>query len=267
MTAEAAPVAAAEVEPPSPPLDMARPLSRWDAEPPQDEAADNQDWNLRMPPAAPEPPPRRSRSRGVAVFALGLLLGAALGWWGARIDRDVLSPPKPAPAPIQTAALAPPPAPAPAPPEPSAPIPGFAAPKPAEPAPDTSPGPAAGPPPQDPSAPAAEPPPAPSAPIPSDAEAAAAETQPAVTSGCAAEPTPADRAICGDPHLRRLQHELQRAYAQALDAHQDRTLLRQRQLAWRDARSTVTDRDRLAQLYEERIRKLNAATAAAREQH
>jgi uncharacterized protein len=121
------------------------------------------------------------------------------------------------------------------------------------------------------------PPPAPPAAAPRKAEAETATTaetaQPApertvtaAAGACATAPTPADREICGDPKLRRLQGELRRAYTEALGAHQDRTLLRQRQLAWREARNTVTDPDRLARLYEERIRKLNAATAAARQQ-
>jgi uncharacterized protein YecT (DUF1311 family) len=82
--------------------------------------------------------------------------------------------------------------------------------------------------------------------------------------GCAAQPTPADRTICETPRLQRLQRDLRQAYADALDAHQDRDLLREHQLAWRDSRSTITDPDRLARLYEERIRKLNAAAAEAR---
>jgi hypothetical protein len=86
----------------------------------------------------------------------------------------------------------------------------------------------------------------------------------AATDACAAEPTPADREICGDEALQRLQRELRQAYAEALDAHQDRALLRQRQLAWRSVRDGVSDPQRLARLYEERIRKLNAATAEAR---
>jgi uncharacterized protein len=81
---------------------------------------------------------------------------------------------------------------------------------------------------------------------------------------CAAQPTPADRLICADPELQRLQRDLRQAYAEALQAHQDRTLLRQRQLAWRDARSEVSDPRELARLYEERIRKLTAAAADAR---
>jgi uncharacterized protein len=100
--------------------------------------------------------------------------------------------------------------------------------------------------------PASEPPPAPPAHHEADA--------------CAAQPTPADRAICGDPQLRELQRQLRQAYNEALEAHEDRALLRQRQLAWASARDAVTDPDRLLELYEQRIRKLNAATAAAREQ-
>lgn len=85
--------------------------------------------------------------------------------------------------------------------------------------------------------------------------------------GClAAAETPADRAICADPDLQRLQRDLRRAYAEAIEAHADRTILRQRQLAWRDARNPVTDPARLAALYQERIRKLNAAAEDARRQ-
>jgi uncharacterized protein len=97
----------------------------------------------------------------------------------------------------------------------------------------------------------------------------AEEAKPAkgtATNACAAQPTPADREICASPELRRLQRELRRAYAEALQAHQDRALLRQHQLAWRDARNGVSDPGRLAKLYEQRIRKLNAATAEARRQ-
>jgi uncharacterized protein len=80
---------------------------------------------------------------------------------------------------------------------------------------------------------------------------------------CAGQPTPADRIICGTPRLQHLQKDLREAYADALDAHQDRDLLREHQLAWREARNTVTEPQRLVQLYEERIRKLKAATAEA----
>lgn len=75
---------------------------------------------------------------------------------------------------------------------------------------------------------------------------------------------PADRLICENPHLQQLQKDLRQAYADALAAHEDRATLRQRQLAWRDARNGVSDADQLARLYQDRIRKLNAATAQAR---
>jgi uncharacterized protein len=93
---------------------------------------------------------------------------------------------------------------------------------------------------------------------------AAAEPDPPAGPACGAEPTPADRTICAHPRLQRLQEDLRRAYADALAAHEDRAILRQRQLAWRDARSAVTDPERLAALYEDRIRKLDSATADAR---
>jgi uncharacterized protein len=63
--------------------------------------------------------------------------------------------------------------------------------------------------------------------------------------------------------LQRLQQELRDAYAEALDAHEDRALLRERQLAWKDGRDGVSDPDRLARIYEDRIRRLKAATAEA----
>ncbi|MDE2487842.1 MAG: hypothetical protein KGO51_10625, partial [Alphaproteobacteria bacterium] len=80
---------------------------------------------------------------------------------------------------------------------------------------------------------------------------------------CAGQPTPADRTICGEPRLRSLQAELRKAYAEALQAHEDKTLLRQRELAWAKARDGVTDPDQLASLYRDRIAKLRAATAEA----
>lgn len=82
---------------------------------------------------------------------------------------------------------------------------------------------------------------------------------------CAHAATPADRTICEEPRLKDLQRELREAYAEALQAHADRALLRQRQLAWRDARNDVDDPGELARLYESRIRKLHAAAEAARE--
>ena len=64
--------------------------------------------------------------------------------------------------------------------------------------------------------------------------------------------------------MRRLQRELRLAYAEALAAHRDKARLRERQLAWRDARNAIADPARLAVVYEQRIQKLKAATADAR---
>jgi len=227
-------------------------------------------------PSKPPPPPARTRAPSRLLWAtIGLAVGLA---GGVGLDRwaagTVHVQPAPAPPPLMAAAKLPAAAPVPAaPPEaPVAPIvdPAAAAP-PADPAADTLPPPPPSPPPE---AREAAPPPAPEvAEIPQDAAPAAAaqharaatETAAApVARRCAAQPTPADRAICGDPGLQRLQRELRQVYGEALDAHADRALLRQRQLAWADARNGVTDPARLTRLYEERIRKLKAATAAAR---
>jgi len=214
-------------------------------------------------PGRPPPPPPKARSRsrsgwGALLFACGLALGLAGGWKAAeyayapRLAKVAAADQQPAP-PVQAAPAAAAPAAAPEAAVPEAPLPPVdttaeAAPPAAQPAPET-PAPAPTPPP-----PAAEP--------EQVAPAAVAEAAPKA-SHCAAELKPADRTICGDPKLQRLQRELRQAYAEALEAHEDRDLLRQRQLAWADARDTVTDPDRLARLYEERIRKLNAATAEA----
>lgn len=226
------------------PVEMSRPLSLEfdDPGPPRDAV---EDLDLRLGLASPK---TRARPRGVSLrvfagFTIGIALGTAFGWWAGGVARDVL----PLPGPVQTAALTP----ARAPPPPVVPIVVEA---PAEPAatppPETSAQPEAQEPVHQAFSEASEPP----APTPS-----------VVVKGCAREPTPADRVICGAPNLQRLQTELRQAYAEALDAHEDRDLLRQRQLAWRDARNTIADPDRLTALYEARIRKLNAATEEARQ--
>ncbi|HVI32263.1 hypothetical protein [Phenylobacterium sp.] len=209
------------------------------------------------PPAAPKKRrPERRGPPGLVVFAAGASVGVAAGvalaiWTGVGASRALT----PAAAPVQVAAVQPPAALAPAVAEIAAPpvLPVETVAPDAE-APDqlqlvlTSPDAAeAG---EDAATRAPEPPQPP-----------AAEPD-----ACAAAPTPADRAICADPALQRLQQELRQAYAEALDAHADRGLLRQRQLAWRDARNGVDDPDRLAGLYEQRIRKLAAATADAKRQ-
>jgi uncharacterized protein YecT (DUF1311 family) len=266
-----APIIAEEVEPAPRARDADRPLTLRDAdpEPTGDELPPLRAQTPRRRPAAAAAKPRpayRPRLRLVVGFALGIAVGTALGFWVGEMPRDTPSPVAAAVAPVQTAALAPAPAPV---AEPAAPIS-------AEPALDAQPDAAATP-----ASPAnaqqvagdvnghaSDPPPPPppmTEPTHSAEIAQPAPERPAaaVAGGCAGASTPADRTICADPNLRRLQGELRRAYNEALEAHQDRALLREHQLAWRDARNAVSDPDRLAQLYEERIRKLNAATAEA----
>jgi uncharacterized protein YecT (DUF1311 family) len=266
-------VAVAEREAEPPPQTLADPPGG--AQPEPDEAAP-----LYL---QPEPPPavrttRRERGPGgrwpTVGFLAGLALGAGLGWGGdelmrqRQLDANATAAVAASDAalkaqPVDTPAVAPP-----------APPPAIAETAPAAPAaPEASSAPTATPPPPQAVAPQPAipaPPPAPvvaeRTPIP---EGPAAEL-PAVDSAsgaCAQAATPADRTICGDPELQRLQRELREAYAKALDAHQDRALLREHQLAWRDARSNISDPARLTQLYEARIRTLKSATAAARAAH
>lgn len=233
---------------------------------------EREDATYLHPPAQPEfddqPPPPKPRRRALWLstgLGLGLVVGLALGGWAESVSRQgglplTVAAATPAPAtrtplaaaapaadPIavetETAPATPPPAP---PPPPvavaSAPIPGAIAPTPA---PVTEPAAA--------STEVAEETPDTAKPIPASTG----------TKACAAQPTPADRTICETPRLQKLQKDLRLAYADALEAHQDRDLLREHELAWRDARSPVTEPAKLAQLYEERIRKLKAATAEA----
>lgn len=220
-------------------------------------------------PPRPPKPARGPRSAWPALtFAAGLVLGGAVGFAAASDGRFLAAQPPTAvfpEAPGLRAEQVPPPAtPAPAalsvdavpapmdatPPAAEAAAPGEAA--------AASPTPAAEP---EPPAPATALATAEPAPAPAAEPAKAASPQAACVAAAAA---PADRVICGDVELRRLQRELQQAYAQALAAHEDRALLRQHQLEWRDARNAITDPQALAQLYEARIRKLNAAAAEAR---
>jgi uncharacterized protein YecT (DUF1311 family) len=215
---------------------------------------DDEDIRLECRGPARHRPPRRIPRIPGAGFVLGAVVGAAAAWWvaggapetpapraaGAGLEVAAADGPV---ATDQPAVYAPPPAPEAAAPDPVAEPPptdvietAALAPETADVAHDT----------------------ATSAP-----ESAETET-PTATKNCTAEPTPADRTICGDPELRRLRDELRRAYAEALDAHEERGLLRQRQLAWRDARNSVSEPARLSALYAQRIRRLNAATAQAR---
>lgn len=76
--------------------------------------------------------------------------------------------------------------------------------------------------------------------------------------------TPADRLICGDLSLRLADFEMKDAYARALNAHADPEILGAGQTAWRRTRDKISDPDRLARVYNQRIRELEAAAAAAR---
>lgn len=241
----------------------------------------------RKRPPAPPPPaakPKGWAHWGALIFSLGLAAGVAGGWWAADYANSgaprpaVLPAPSAAPPIVQTSALAPalPPAnaeppvtlvpqapvqaaqvtPPPAPPQESDAAP--ASPAPAAPAPAPAVQPAPPTPTAAPAAQIAETSPDDSAPAAKPARSASADD-----TACGSAPTPADRTICADPALRRLQGELREAYAQALKAHEDKALLRQRELAWADARKGVTDPDELARLYRERIGKLRAATAEA----
>lgn len=252
------PVGAAEPAEVTPPRfrTLEAPLALVEPEPaPRAAEPEIEDLRMAAEPHAAARPPRRPRAgsghglRIAAGFAVGITSGVALGWFAADLARE--SPP---PAQMAVAALAAAP--------PAARV---------EPAPEPA---ASALPTEMAEAPAAADAAAPAAtvelelpaaePSPPVETAAVADPGPLAANGCAAEPTPADREICADPELQRLQQSLRRAYAEALDAHEDRALLRQRQLAWREARSDVTDPVRLARLYEQRIRRLDAAAAQAR---
>lgn len=242
-------------------VDLGDPLDReedlLEAEPEPDGSPE------AAPARAPRQGPPRRWGLPAGTFVAGAAMGMVIGAWFGGAGREAPSPRRET-AGIQAELAAP---------AQSAPLSAAAAAVP-EPTPDSEPDPAlalaaaeeqaAAQPAAD--APEAEPE-AVAATAAAEASSGEAEDAPAAAAGdCATAPSPADRTICEDPRLRRLQQNLRRAYAEALDAHADRTLLRQRQLAWRDARNTVTDRTRLAALYEERIRKLEAATKDARRQ-
>jgi uncharacterized protein YecT (DUF1311 family) len=269
VAASAAP--AAVVDDPLPPLDLKPPRGVWDmgSETAEDDADHAAGLRLAPPHIESAAAPRPRRFGLAAAFAVGAAAGVMAGWGFSTINR---------PAPVSTAAAAPIVT-AQAQPVAAAPVlPVVAEPQPA-PEPVAEAVPAALDTPEEASAPASEVGEArdvtgealelPASP-PKKVEVAEAPrvtvTRASATSdACAAAPTPADREICGDRALQRLQRELRQAYAEALDAHEDRARLRERQLAWRAARDEVSDPRRLARLYEQRIRKLNAATAEARQ--
>ncbi|MBL8555469.1 MAG: hypothetical protein JNL41_14435 [Phenylobacterium sp.] len=225
-------------------LDLGDPLERIAFE---DEATPDPIDDLRLERAPdPDPPPRRRWSAG--VFTAGALVGLVVGAFAGSVGQAFVRPSSELAqfrAEVEAA-----PAPPPVPRETDAPL--------------VAPAELADAPPPAPPIAAAEP----AAPEPAATEPAA-EQEPATAETprpCPGAVTPADRAICGDAELEKLQHDLRAAYAAALGAHADRDVLRRRQLAWRDARSDVSDPHRLAALYSERIRRLNAAAADARRQ-
>jgi uncharacterized protein YecT (DUF1311 family) len=233
-------------------LDLGDPLSRPDPALDLPPAPTLEDAALSLPR---EPRPRRKALRPpwpLAGFAAGLAVGAALGVHAAGRG----SPPLQAPArPLATAQVADAPlAPVAAPPAPVA--------APAEPLEEPAGGEVLDVVVASPDAHDAlddvvkvEPP---------RIEVAEKSSVSAAVDDCVSQPTPADRAMCADPDLKQLQRELRDAYSAALAAHEERGLLRERQLAWREARSDVAEPAHLARLYEDRIRKLNAAAADAR---
>jgi hypothetical protein len=95
-----------------------------------------------------------------------------------------------------------------------------------------------------------------------------AKAEPAAHKSTARDPctrsTPADRLVCRDLSLRLIDLELREAYVRALNARADPAIVDAGQAAWRRTRDKVSDPDRLARLYNQRIRELEAATAAAR---
>jgi uncharacterized protein YecT (DUF1311 family) len=258
-------------EPPEP-QDEPPPLTNWGPSSPEPDVA-----SLQLETPTPSRPPRRS-SWLAAGFAAGIAAGVAVGWWGAAVTRGTpplrvasadpaahtAAPPAlkaaraaatPANAPVAPIAAEPEPI-------PEAPSDATVSSPPPESQETTSAFPAASDAARDTAATAPAPQPSASAPAPTEV----VRITPAGPKGCAAKPTPADRTICEVPKLQRLQRDLQASYAKALAAHEDRDLLREHQLAWRDARNDVSDPDRLARLYEQRIQKLKAATAVARQQ-
>lgn len=82
---------------------------------------------------------------------------------------------------------------------------------------------------------------------------------------CYNEPTPAARLVCGFPVIAERDRRMQEAYAAARAAGADPQVLAGSQAAWRARSDNVSDRYLLGDLYDERIRELQADTARARE--
>lgn len=190
-----------------------------------------------------DPPVRDRRRPGAWPIALAaaVLVGGAAGWglspgvkawFSARTDPAPQA--QPAPAPRMMAAQVS---------EPAPPVEPEGAPAVAAPEPETPP------------------PPAPRPTLLAKAQARPAA--PPRLDPCATPPTPADRALCNDLALNLLSHEMRDAYGRALSVGADPAAIRESQAAWRRTRDPVSDPRTLAEIYDRRIRELNAAAAVA----
>ena len=75
---------------------------------------------------------------------------------------------------------------------------------------------------------------------------------------CATPPTPADGLLCRDLALNLLDHEMREAYGRAIIAGADPITLRDSQADWRRTRDPIADPRALADVYDRRIRELEA---------
>ncbi|HEX7947477.1 MAG TPA: hypothetical protein VF495_22625, partial [Phenylobacterium sp.] len=93
-------------------------------------------------------------------------------------------------------------------------------------------------------------------------QAAAPATAAPQASSCRTRPTPADRLVCGYPTLSRQHDRMLAAYNRALVmSGSDPLALDADQAKWRAMRDRVSDRAKLADLYQQRIRDLDAIAA------
>jgi uncharacterized protein YecT (DUF1311 family) len=76
---------------------------------------------------------------------------------------------------------------------------------------------------------------------------------------CRFESTPADRLLCANPDLKAADQRMRQAYVTALAAGADPEVLDRDQADWRRARTAAQGRDRLAEIYAQRIEDLERA--------
>jgi hypothetical protein len=100
-----------------------------------------------------------------------------------------------------------------------------------------------------------------SAPPAEQAPQAVVEAEPAPATRrdpCASPPSPAERLLCRDLALNLLDHEMREAYGRAIIAGADPITLRESQAEWRRMRDPIADPRALAEVYDQRIRELEA---------